>query len=567
MSDSVILEEEIDENYEPTREEVEDYAEWLGMKLPEDEEFLYIAREGLKAPLPEPWKPCQTKEGEIYFFNFETGSSVWEHPCDQYYKKQFQEAKARKKKAPRKESQPKVKQPASKSPVSFDKKQDPLLEITQLEKDFKEQKSQLQQRCEAELKDHIQDLKRQKELEAKHFQDQCEKELKKKRQQLENELDSVEQDHQKAVHEQVEKRSQEIKDHYDKLIAEEKKKSEEQLKEELEQIRLEQQRHKDLEIQAMQNKHQTEKKKLQQQIQEQIELQERYKKKASELQEDLDEELKLEHKKLQKSMMEELDSIKTQNEQTIKKLQTENSSYKSNLEDKIKELHQEYQLKLKTETDKINESYQKQIETLQTQEPEDPLDTSFDETEKERTLDELHKKYQIKKKAELNAIDKEFDTFYFNEKKRIEEEIKESFASESDFHLRKLREELNEAKALLQDKENQIHKAHSEISKYKEKIQKLKSKDENPSRIEKLEREIQNLRRFAEEDNEFELQLKEGSSDEERILEEWRGGREVSRDLSPISHDLDEPKRPSKWFSEMEELSRFRRRTPGSHLY
>uniref|UniRef100_A0A061SLJ8 Viral atype inclusion protein n=1 Tax=Tetraselmis sp. GSL018 TaxID=582737 RepID=A0A061SLJ8_9CHLO len=54
---SVILEEEIDENFEPSREEVLEYAKWLGMKLPQDEELLWIARDGLKAPLPEHWKP------------------------------------------------------------------------------------------------------------------------------------------------------------------------------------------------------------------------------------------------------------------------------------------------------------------------------------------------------------------------------------------------------------------------------------------------------------------------------------------------------------------------------
>eukprot|EP00191_Tetraselmis_sp_GSL018_P013298 CAMPEP_0177581430 /NCGR_PEP_ID=MMETSP0419_2-20121207/2142_1 /TAXON_ID=582737 /ORGANISM="Tetraselmis sp., Strain GSL018" /LENGTH=318 /DNA_ID=CAMNT_0019070469 /DNA_START=420 /DNA_END=1373 /DNA_ORIENTATION=- len=47
---SVILEEEIDENFEPSREEVLEYAKWLGMKLPQDEELLWIARDGLKAP-------------------------------------------------------------------------------------------------------------------------------------------------------------------------------------------------------------------------------------------------------------------------------------------------------------------------------------------------------------------------------------------------------------------------------------------------------------------------------------------------------------------------------------
>ena len=94
MSESVILEEEIDENYEPTHEEVVEYARWLGMDPDEDAKFLYIAKEGLKAPLPEPWKPCKTKEGEIYYFNFENGDSVWEHPCDEYYKKMFEEAKS-----------------------------------------------------------------------------------------------------------------------------------------------------------------------------------------------------------------------------------------------------------------------------------------------------------------------------------------------------------------------------------------------------------------------------------------------------------------------------------------
>lgn len=65
------------------------------MKLPEDNDLLYIAREGLKAPLPEPWKPCKTREGEIYYFNFESGESDWEHPCDRYYKQLYQETKAK----------------------------------------------------------------------------------------------------------------------------------------------------------------------------------------------------------------------------------------------------------------------------------------------------------------------------------------------------------------------------------------------------------------------------------------------------------------------------------------
>ena len=80
--ESVILEEDIDENYEPTQAEIDEYAQWLGMVSPEDDDLLWIAREGLKAPLPEHWKPCKTNDGEIYYFNFQNGESVCFWPMD-----------------------------------------------------------------------------------------------------------------------------------------------------------------------------------------------------------------------------------------------------------------------------------------------------------------------------------------------------------------------------------------------------------------------------------------------------------------------------------------------------
>ncbi|KAF4736334.1 hypothetical protein FOZ62_006340 [Perkinsus olseni] len=67
------------------------------MDVAEDQDLFWIAKEGLKAPLPAPWKPCQTAEEDIFYFNFETGESVWDHPCDEYYKKLFTENKQKKK--------------------------------------------------------------------------------------------------------------------------------------------------------------------------------------------------------------------------------------------------------------------------------------------------------------------------------------------------------------------------------------------------------------------------------------------------------------------------------------
>mmetsp|Transcript_92421 Transcript_92421/g.146108 ORF Transcript_92421/g.146108 Transcript_92421/m.146108 type:complete len:117 (-) Transcript_92421:102-452(-) len=93
---NVVLDEHVDDNYEPRENEIEEYAEWLGMDIEKDRDLFWIARQGLKAPLPKPWKPCQSEDNEIFYFNFETGESVWDHPCDDHFRKVYQEHKARK---------------------------------------------------------------------------------------------------------------------------------------------------------------------------------------------------------------------------------------------------------------------------------------------------------------------------------------------------------------------------------------------------------------------------------------------------------------------------------------
>ena len=96
-NNDIILEEQIDSKYIPTDDEVIKYAKWLGMDMEEDKDLFWIAREGLKIPLPENWKPCKTYDtNEIYYFNFSTGESTWIHPCDDYNNKLYQEAKKKK---------------------------------------------------------------------------------------------------------------------------------------------------------------------------------------------------------------------------------------------------------------------------------------------------------------------------------------------------------------------------------------------------------------------------------------------------------------------------------------
>jgi len=93
---AMVLEEEIDDNYEQDEQEILEYAEFLGMDLQTDQDFFYIAKEGLKAPLPGPWKPIQRDDGELYFYNSSTGETIQEHPCDEYYKQLFREEKSKK---------------------------------------------------------------------------------------------------------------------------------------------------------------------------------------------------------------------------------------------------------------------------------------------------------------------------------------------------------------------------------------------------------------------------------------------------------------------------------------
>jgi len=79
-----------DEDGEPTEEQVVEYAEFLGMDLKTEMHLLWIAREGVAAPVPKPWKTC-TEKGEVFYFNFETEESSWDHPCDAHYRALLEE--------------------------------------------------------------------------------------------------------------------------------------------------------------------------------------------------------------------------------------------------------------------------------------------------------------------------------------------------------------------------------------------------------------------------------------------------------------------------------------------
>lgn len=61
----------------------------------EDRDYLYIALEGLRAPVPEPWEVRKNEEGDVFFCNPETEEVMVNHPLDDFYRNVFQEIKAR----------------------------------------------------------------------------------------------------------------------------------------------------------------------------------------------------------------------------------------------------------------------------------------------------------------------------------------------------------------------------------------------------------------------------------------------------------------------------------------
>ncbi|XP_042636299.1 centrosomal protein of 164 kDa [Orycteropus afer afer] len=107
IGDQLVLEEDYDETYIPSEQgkrpvvfrlyaqsmeiacldsEILEFAREIGIDPIKEPELMWLAREGIVAPLPMEWKPCQDVTGDIYYFNFANGQSMWDHPCDEHYR-------------------------------------------------------------------------------------------------------------------------------------------------------------------------------------------------------------------------------------------------------------------------------------------------------------------------------------------------------------------------------------------------------------------------------------------------------------------------------------------------
>jgi hypothetical protein len=72
-------------------DETLEYAKYIGLDPVKDFQYMYIAKEGLNAPLPGGWgSAVDVNTNDIYYFKHRSGDRppivTWEHPKDEFYK-------------------------------------------------------------------------------------------------------------------------------------------------------------------------------------------------------------------------------------------------------------------------------------------------------------------------------------------------------------------------------------------------------------------------------------------------------------------------------------------------
>ena len=211
--------------------EIIGYAEFLGMDLEEDADLLYIAQEGLKAPVPEPWKAFSNEQEEIYYTNTITNQVIFDHPLDEVYRKKFQEAKMKKMmdrqpggpappSADASSSQmPQQQTPGGASfpsgPVFGAKQDDPLIKA-QTEKKVNEEKGQI----EAQYRQSIEEIDKHFELRKKELMIQNQQDIEKEREKWEQ----VKRQEEKKIRSQAENEADsKLRAFKDRLAIEEEK--------------------------------------------------------------------------------------------------------------------------------------------------------------------------------------------------------------------------------------------------------------------------------------------------------------------------------------------------------
>ncbi|KAF5394975.1 hypothetical protein PHET_09080 [Paragonimus heterotremus] len=89
LSHAIILSENCDQS--PNDEEIKLYADSIGIDLHKEPELIWLAKEGISAPVPKGWQVLQDENNQIFYYNSASGQSLWEHPLDEFYRNQVRQ--------------------------------------------------------------------------------------------------------------------------------------------------------------------------------------------------------------------------------------------------------------------------------------------------------------------------------------------------------------------------------------------------------------------------------------------------------------------------------------------
>lgn len=508
MEESIVLEEDIDPNYVPTEDEFLEYAESLGLELPEDNDLLYLAREGLKARLPKEWKPCQTRDEQIFYFNFETGESVWEHPCDTLYRKKAKEAKDAKK----------LRQDKSKiKPLQHSKKANnalsisPVLEQAAENPEFNKRKKELEEEfnkfSEQLKKEYADKVKSKQKVEQKrNFENEIEEakeklkkasqerdelsmkanknKLEQARSNLKKQFDKDEQDALNKLNSGLQEKIDELNHSYYKRVEESKLMIVQVMQNETEELSVNAKKAMTIELDVLKRELQFYKQGVDSEIQSKNSLTQRHISKLSELrslyQENFEKEKKLIEKDTEKQLksirQEENGELSIEDRALLYNLEKELSS---NLNKELQAIHSENIAKITREKEKIAEQNRNKQERLRTDNEtrlkEDLLST---ESELKLQLTEALREARIRKEAEIAKELKEFEVKILkqveNEEQQAEMRKKtlsmrdEEKKTELDAKIRNLQREIANF-------DHQIYMQNSELVKLKDEEAKLRT--------------------------------------------------------------------------------------------
>jgi hypothetical protein len=443
--EGTVLEEMVDSNCEPSAEEIEEYAKWIGMDLPEDNEFLYIAREGLQAPLAAPWKPCKTSTGEVYYFNFESAQSQWEHPSDEHYRELFHTAKAAR---DRRTSSGKG---GSKSPLKSPAEEAKALD--NLMEEYQKQKAALRAKLDQEVEDQALALKiSQAEQEQKlkiemqnyllnykeelrrQYQQQEQKERERLRLDAQTSLKSYHRDTELVMEREREALAQRLQQESQDLVQKERSR---RVKE----------------VEDLKLKYETERHRLQLELLEQQEIEDSHKREAAQLQDLLKRELEAEQKRLEQEFREEVSHTKQSllrsvnaDAELLKKLQLMKEEQDAMLEAQKEKLKALYDDQLRQEKERLRAENAKKFAEFREQ----------TETQLEAAISQTKRQIEQQSKAEVKSIlskrEQEFKQAADEQIGRVKAELFQSKKKEEE----ELRRSLLDLEAKLRDKEAKI---------------------------------------------------------------------------------------------------------------